>query len=192
MRADGFWTDTDSEASRRSVCNFNAECWRPLTSCCIVDYHAESIFLCQTARENTENSNPIENGSWTCNSSRCSATCPVHCLARFLEAVPAGTCVWGGLNATNCNVDLKVCLECTGVRGASDFTTHSLRRGHGDDLRRSGGTLCTILNAGGWKSSAFMNYMDTQHLESCAVLEAHMAESSDDENLEASASSAST
>ena len=72
---------------------------------------------------------------------------------------------------------------------------------HARDLQATGADLYEILSAGGWRSPAFLQYLDTKELEvtppiidqgclslgSClsqadAVVEAHMEESSGDEN----------
>ena len=58
-----------------------------------------------------------------------------------------------------------------------------LRRGHARDLQIRGAGLAEILDAGQWPSPAFLKYLDVHALEASAVLEAHMDESSDDENL---------
>ena len=57
-----------------------------------------------------------------------------------------------------------------------------IRRGHADDLRASGATLYEILTAGQWRSPAFLTYLDIHTLEADAVLQAHMDESSSDED----------
>ena len=38
-----------------------------------------------------------------------------------------------------------------------------------------------ILNAGGWRSPAFMRYLNLEELETDAVVQAHLDESSEDE-----------
>ena len=63
------------------------------------------------------------------------------------------------------------------------FRTHVLRRGHADDLWASGASLWVILSAGQWSSPAFLQYLDTATLEADAVLQAHLDESSGEENV---------
>ena len=65
------------------------------------------------------------------------------------------------------------------VANANQYRTHDLRRGHADDLRRSGASLTEILLAGGWSSRAFQDYMDMHALEENAMFEAHFCASSD-------------
>ena len=66
---------------------------------------------------------------------------------------------------------------------AEQYRTHDFRRGHAEDLRASGAPLLEILQAGDWKSPAFMTYMNMEQLESETVMQAHYAESDvDDES----------
>ena len=50
-------------------------------------------------------------------------------------------------------------------------------------MQANGATVNEILAVGEWRSAAFMSYLDDVDLEADAVIEAHMDESSDDENL---------
>ena len=52
------------------------------------------------------------------------------------------------------------------------------------DLQDDGATLGTILAAGEWRSQAFMSHLDSEEVESAAVIEAHVCESSEDESGE--------
>ena len=74
-------------------------------------------------------------------------------------------------------------LQMLEVPDAAVYGTHDLRRGHAKDLQVNGAQLCEILHAGQWKSPAFMEYLDLNQLEHDAVLEAHLAESSDEEEM---------
>ena len=69
-------------------------------------------------------------------------------------------------------------LEC---KDAALHSLHDFRRGHAQDMVAAGADLGTILRAGQWSSPAFMRYLDVEQLEGAAVVEAHCAESSDDE-----------
>ena len=51
--------------------------------------------------------------------------------------------------------------------------THDWRRGHARDLQRGGARLWEILQAGDWKSPAFLSYLDAHQLEAGCVAEAH-------------------
>ena len=64
---------------------------------------------------------------------------------------------------------------------AEAYRIHDLRRGHARDLQQYGASLHEILEAGEWRSPAFLKYLDVSSLERDSVLEAHLNESSDDE-----------
>ena len=79
--------------------------------------------------------------------------------------------------------DLKLLLALLEVPNYEQCRCHDLRRGHARDLQLKGAGLAEILDAGQWSSPAYLKYFDVHALEASAVLEAHMDESSDDENL---------
>ena len=61
-----------------------------------------------------------------------------------------------------------------GIQNAREYRTHDLRRGHAVDLQLSNAPLYQILEAGEWKSPAFMDYLDLHRLERDAVVQAYM------------------
>ena len=56
-----------------------------------------------------------------------------------------------------------------GFPEADKLGSHALRRGMAQDIVDSGGTLATLLRAGDWKSSAFVQYLRDAQVEDCAV-----------------------
>jgi len=76
---------------------------------------------------------------------------------------------------------LRTMLLKMGVAQAKMYRTHDLRRGHAQDLVDRGATLAKILQAGQWRSPAFLAFVDTEGLENGVVVEAHMNESSSDD-----------
>ena len=76
---------------------------------------------------------------------------------------------------------MRLKLHQLGLENASRFRTHDLRRGHALDLLRAGANLGEILRAGQWRSPAFLQYLDLEELERDAVLEAHLDESSSED-----------
>ena len=88
-------------------------------------------------------------------------------------------------------------LECLGVARASEYRTHDFRRGHAKDLQISGemrlfcagccscavgaagAPLWAILQAGEWRSPAFLKYLDLHKLDMDLVMQAHVDEESD-------------
>jgi len=79
---------------------------------------------------------------------------------------------------------LRAILKALDVEGWKWYRTHDLRRGHARDLQLSGANLFHILSAGEWKSPAFLAYLDLTQLEMGAVVEAHLAESSSEDEGE--------
>ena len=117
----------------------------------------------------------------------CQVTCPVHVLGRYLKSLCPGSRPFAGISAGQALGTLRSMLLQAGIPNHSSFATHSLRRGHARDIHRNAGKLKEILEAGDWRSAAFMHYLDIQQLESDSVQEARgllsdvLAESSDDE-----------
>ena len=83
---------------------------------------------------------------------------------------------------------LRMLLGSLGVMRAADYRTHDLRRGHADDLRRSGGRAAEIYRAGTWKPSSRgpFSYLHLSEIEMDAVDEAADPWSSDYESDECS------
>ena len=77
---------------------------------------------------------------------------------------------------------LRRLLAEAGVPEADKYTSHDLRRGHADDMRRGGATLGEILRAGDWRSPAFLAYLEKEQLEFDRVCEAFdLVSEADDE-----------
>ena len=108
--------------------------------------------------------------------------CPVHVIWPYIEGFEIGQSIFGGITPSAARTTLRRYLGWIGKVDAMNFRTHDLRRGHADDLRASGASLWVILTAGQWSSPAFLKYLDTAKLEADAVLQAHLDESSGEEN----------
>ena len=67
--------------------------------------------------------------------------------------------------------------------GIMNAGTHAFRRGMAQDMAAQGCQLYEILQAGGWKSSSFMDYLKPHELEAgaCAQLVADHSDSDDNE-----------
>ena len=79
------------------------------------------------------------------------------------------------------NGKLREFLRGLGVAEADSFRSQDLRRGHADDIRRSGGTRADIYLAGTWRpgSKGPYSYLDASEVEMEAVHEAADPWSSD-------------
>ena len=76
---------------------------------------------------------------------------------------------------------LRGFLRHCGIEDYMSYKSHDLRRGHAEDLRLSGAPLIEILRAGEWRSPAFMDYLNHLELERDAVVQAHLEESSSED-----------
>ena len=86
-----------------------------------------------------------------------SPMCPVHTLwDRFLAHLPEGAEPWKQVSAAEALHRLRRLLQKLAIPSASKYRTHDLRRGHAEDMRQCGCTMAEILQAGQWKSSAFL------------------------------------
>ena len=108
-------------------------------------------------------------------------TCPVHKVFRFFQCYPIGSESFAIFSPAVALRWLRVLLGRMGVPQARAYRTHDLRRGHAQDLVDNGANLAEILQAGQWRSPAFLAYVDTEALENNVVLEAHLDESSSDD-----------
>ena len=96
--------------------------------------------------------------------------------------MPVGTQPFAGISAASALAQLRVMLALLRVDDAGIYRTHDFRRGHARDMQSNGSTLREILEAGGWRSAAFMDYLDRDCLVDDAVLEAHVVESDEGES----------
>ena len=94
------------------------------------------------------------------------SVCPVHVLWPWIERrVVAGSRVFGGDIVKNSSYWINIALEARDIPFAKEYTLHSPGRGSAQALVQSGGDLSTLLQAGGWRSSAFRAYLDLVGLE---------------------------
>ena len=110
----------------------------------------------------------------------CEATCPIHVLGAEIAGHELGTAMFEGITPADALSNLRFLLSQIGVQNARQYRTHDLRRGHAVDLQLSKAPLYQILEAGEWRSPAFMEYLDLHRLERDAVLQAHLDESDED------------
>ena len=106
----------------------------------------------------------------------------MHVLGKALSRLPVGFASFKGLTPSMVVTALRDRLRRIGVEQADLYRTQDFRRGHARDLQANGSNLRDILNAGEWRSPAFLSYLDVAQLEQDVVVEAHLAESSDEES----------
>ena len=105
----------------------------------------------------------------------------MHALGASLKSLGVGAAPFSHISAAQALRVLRATLSELKVSDAALYRTHDLRRGHARDLQVRGGVLREILAAGDWRSPAFLRYLDVGELERGAVAEAHLDDSSDDE-----------
>jgi hypothetical protein len=136
------------------------------------------LVLVLRTRKNKMLGSRLVRGCW-CRES--ATTCPVHVLGPIVSGTAEGQRLFGQVTAALALKTLRTLLDVVNVRGAAAYRTHDLRRGHALDLQQSGAPLWEILQAGEWRSPAFLQYLDLHRLDQDLVVQAHMDEDSDDD-----------
>ena len=119
---------------------------------------------------------------------RCTCTtgppvlCAVHWLLRLrTSGNTVGRVV--SVSRTPFAAEVKCLAQAVGFPNAALVGTHAFRCGMAQDLMGHGGTLATLMQAGGWKSSAFQAYLRTSQLQDAAVSSLVINVSDSDEEL---------
>jgi len=97
--------------------------------------HGDTMTLHMKRRKNKLGGSILTRGCW-CKESE--ATCPIHAIGPFIDRCPIGERPFGHVTAQKAVRILRVGLAAVGVQNAIEYRTHDLRRGHAEDLRRSG------------------------------------------------------
>ena len=96
--------------------------------------------------------------------------CAVHGLwDTFLEDLPDGHQPWHSIGPSQARRRLRDLLQRYLVPDAQKYGTQDFRRGHAEDMRKSGCSLAEILKAGQWRSAAFMKYMDEAGIDKAGL-----------------------
>jgi len=102
--------------------------------------------------------------------------CPVHALSEWHARTGRA---WSGrlfrYPPTSFRRDLQRAVRDLGLENPESFSSHSFRRGTAQDMSLVGSSLAEILEAGQWRSSAFMKYLCKADLEQAAVLDVFLA-----------------
>ena len=149
----------------------------------VVIVKGELVRVHLNRRKNKLNGSVLERTCW-CTRDKISALCPTHTLGHWLKQIPCGCAPFAGISSAHANDMLRnflrdVCL----VSNSKEYKSHDIRRGHADDLRLSGASLVEILRASEWRSPAFMDYLNHQDLERDAVVQAHVEDSSSEDDV---------
>lgn len=128
-------------------------------------------------RKNQARPTTMERACWC---ARTPLTCPVHMAWPLLAQCTRNVRPFTRFTPAYVLRQLRLRLSLE-VADAMSFRTHDLRRGHARDLQNSGASLAEVLRAGQWRSPAFMSYLDVNALERDVVVQAHVDDSSGDD-----------
>ena len=144
----------------------------------VISLEGEEVCLRLGKRKNLPSGSVIRRACW-CKS--CAATCPVHALWHYFSGLEKGAEPFSAFTPGFALKSLRNMLRRLMVPEYGMYRTHDIRRGHAQDLLAKGASLALILRAGQWRSPAFLEYLDLEALEKGAVVEAHLDESSSDD-----------
>ena len=119
----------------------------------VVLVNESEVVLRLARRKNMPGGSTITRRCWC---KDCALTCPVHVLGAFFKSCEPGSQPFVAIAAHQARSFLKTWLFGLGVADAHLYRPHDLRRGHARDLQVGGSTLVEILNAGQWRSPAFL------------------------------------
>ncbi len=104
--------------------------------------------------------------------------CPVHTLKRYMRdtgRLPTGRLFPGNPESLYVSFVRRIRFlggpQCLNIPNAAEWTSHGFRRGMAQDILDNGGSLAEILRAGGWKSAAFLLYLERTEVDQAAVLD---------------------
>ena len=135
---------------------------------------AGTVRIHLASRKNAQWGQSISRNCW-CATSK--LTCPVHTVMELCGGMDDGWAIFKGLTPCAATKTLRKHLQCIGLAKVEEVTLHAFRRGHAQDMADGGSALTEILRAGGWRSVAFAEYLQTHELETKAVLETQLEES---------------
>ena len=161
------------------------QCISVLHICC-ASYSVDpdnTLCLQLKSRKNKPEGSILKRECW-CKGGVHSMTCPIHVIWPQFERLAIGTKPFAGITPAKALKTLRWFLHCLNIEGAALYRCHDIRRGHADDLWRSGASLAKILHWGEWSSPSYLKYMDLRDLEASAVVEAHVQDSSSEEEEE--------
>ena len=95
--------------------------------------------------------------------------CVVHRMQLYLAGKQVAAPIWPFTPATALSAFRRM-LVLVDTPQSSQFTLKAFRAGRATTLAAQGKSLGTILQAGEWRSSAFMNYVDTDIVDSAQLL----------------------
>ena len=102
--------------------------------------------------------------------------CVAHRLQDFLQGRPQGARLWTSSSHLLLTT-LRRVLGAVKVDRPDEFTFKAFRAGHATALAEEGKSIGDILNAGEWRSAAFLSYIDEDIVDAGQVLEQVLGDS---------------
>ena len=139
----------------------------------------KSVFIDLASRKNAQFGARLERICISHSSDFCSELlCPYHILyhCRRLSQGPGRLF---DISATQFSRSLKNDLASLGVENASTYTPHGFRRGSAQEMHSRGASLAAILVAGGWRSAAFLTYLQHERIDADRLMECLCLEDED-------------
>ena len=112
-----------------------------------------------------------------CICARSQMMCPVHAFKRWIRAKNLSSRssrhgrLFPGLSASSFQRRVMTLARLAKFPKADRLRLHGFRRGMAQDILRRGGSLAEILAAGGWRSAAFLAYLDKNEIEQEVMLD---------------------
>jgi hypothetical protein len=160
------------------ACNGNIEKHLPLGTHSALGMWEGRMVLRLATRKNRPFGSLLRRDCWC---SVCSVTCPVHAIQQWIETFEEGAAPFANITAAAARAELRRRLAVLHIGNPSSYKLHDFRRGHAQDLLEAKAPLYIILQAGEWRSAAFLQYLDSSEVEAGAVLQSHLVASSDEE-----------
>ena len=144
-----------------------------------LSFVGNELVLRLASRKNKPHGSVLRRGCWCKKEGVSRALCPVHTLGMAI-ARQAGSVPFADLNGNKASAELRRRLAKLGVANAGSYRLHDFRRGHARNLQARGASLWEILQAGEWRSCAFLDYLDKNQLEADLAVQAHIDESDEE------------
>ena len=126
------------------------------------------LVLSLASRKNMPHGSVMKRGCWCKGGSLSRSLCPVHELGMAITRDPNST-PFSTMSADKALRTLRRRLAVLNIEAPETYMLHDFRRGHTEDLRAAGAPLWQILQAGQWKSPAFLEYTDANRCAPFAI-----------------------
>ena len=105
--------------------------------------------------------------------------CVAHRLKDFLRGKAQGSRLWKS-SSHHMLASIRRILGAMNIVRPEEFTLKMFRAGHATALAEEGKSIGAILQAGEWRSAAFLAYVDVDAVDACQLLDKVLDESDDE------------